>query len=123
MVQLIAWDCFPTQFNDKVKSEVNRVAAWLHDEYASGNITSEYDLQDYVMRELEKIDLSAMPAPRLGRALLLMAFYGLLNQPNTISFDDIENARWLLESDVYGYPSRAPNPDKFKNHPKTWFRK
>jgi hypothetical protein len=55
------------------------------------------------MRELDKIAFSAMPAPHLGRTLLLMAFYGLLKQPGVISFDDIEDARWLLENEEYGF--------------------
>jgi hypothetical protein len=49
------------------------------------------------MRELDKIAFSAMPAPHLGRTLLLMAFYGLLKQPGVISFDDIEDPAGCLK--------------------------
>jgi hypothetical protein len=35
MAQRIDWNNFPIQFNEKVKSEVTVVAAWLDDEYTS----------------------------------------------------------------------------------------
>lgn len=123
MAQHIAWDSFPIQFNEKVKSEVAAAAAWLDVEYTSRNITSDNDLKYYVMRELEKIALSAMPVPHLGRTLLLMAFYGLLKQPGLISFDDIEDARWLLENENYGFPANPVNPEKLHNFPKRWFQR
>ncbi|HHA1719190.1 hypothetical protein NHG68_25775 (plasmid) [Enterobacter sp. Z1] len=123
MAQRIDWNNFPIQFNEKVKSEVTVVAAWLDDEYTSRNIISDDDLKYYVMRELDKIAFSAMPAPHLGRTLLLMAFYGLLKQPGVISFDDIEDARWLLENEEYGFPASPVNPEKLRNYPKSWFKR
>ncbi|EHA4513884.1 hypothetical protein OOO30_004515 [Salmonella enterica] len=123
MTQHIAWDTFPIQFNEKVKSEVTNVAAWLSDEYTSRNIISDDDLKYCVMRKLDKIALSAMPAPYLGRTLLLMAFYGLLEKPGVISFEDIEDARWLLDKEEYGVPASPCNPDKLHNFPKSWFKR
>jgi len=66
---------------------------------------------------------AVMPAPKLSRTLLIMAFYGLLIKPGFISYEDIEDARWLPEEEEYGIPALPCNPDKLCNHPKSWFKR
>lgn len=121
MPQLIKWESFPIQFNDKVKIETENTAAWFRTTYESGVPIDEEVLKYYILNRLDHMTASPIPTPRLTRVLLILGFYGLLKNPGTITFDDIENARWLLADPDYGVPACPRNPELLRNHPREWF--
>lgn len=119
MKKLIDWENFPVNYNDKVISDSEEAAYWFDVEYSSNNIQSDFDLKDYLMREMGKMRNDSPKRP-LTYAIYSLAFYGFLKIPGIVSFEDIENARWVVGNNVYGFPSLPMEP-KLLNLPKNMF--
>ncbi|EKN4844021.1 hypothetical protein ACVQFQ_003896 [Yersinia enterocolitica] len=119
MKKLIDWKSFPVNYNDKVKGDAEEAAYWFDVEYSSNNIHSDHDLKDYLMREMGKMRNDTPKRP-LTYAIYTLAFNGLLKKTGIVSFEDIENARWIVGSNEYGFPDSPVEP-KLLSLPKTIF--
>lgn len=105
------WDKSPIDYNKNVKNDVHEARRWFHAECSpSGKISNPDILRANLMEEMVKMKRD-FPRRYLTHAIYVFVFNGFIKNPLYLTFDDIENARWAIKKEEYGYPELPPNKE------------
>ncbi|MBN3114394.1 hypothetical protein H4F46_05700 [Pectobacterium brasiliense] len=114
------WDKSPVPYNNNVKSDVHDVRHWFHVECSPAKEIVDLDgLRAGLMDEMFRMKKDH-PRRYLTHAIYVLVFNGFIKNPLNLTFDDIENARWAIKKEEYGYPELPPNKEVM-NIPQSYF--
>ncbi|MDE8558849.1 hypothetical protein [Pantoea vagans] len=107
------WNKSSIIYNEKVKNDVHEARYWFYVECPSKKINNLDLIRFNLMDEMHKMKKDS-PRRHLTHAIYVLFFNEYLKDPLNLSFEDIENARWAIKNDDYGYPEFPPNKEIMK---------
>lgn len=109
---LINWSISPISYNQAVIDEVDSAVKWFNIECQHPAPLNHENLRFAVQNEISKLQYEKS-SKKLIFAIFALYYQGYLPDPKNIQFDDIENARWVIQNPKYGFPT-APSNQKLK---------
>lgn len=114
------WDKSPIDYNKNVKGDVHAVRHWFHVECSPAEEILDLDnIRANLINEIHQMKKDS-PRRYLTHAIYVLVFNGFIKNPLNLTFDDIENARWAIKKEEYGYPELPPNKEVM-NIPQSYF--